>query len=174
MNLFPACALWTVGDESERQYPVLIKMNSEDLLPGGLRVDEMLQAAAMFEMSGVDSIELSGGTTWAALVLGDFESSFIKTTKTEAYWRDAPTRLRKIVHVPLMLVGGIRSYQVAEQLVDQDLTDYVSLSRSLIREPGLVNRWKSGDTRRADCVSDNACLGPAMAGKGIQCANVKT
>ena len=68
-----------------------------------------------------------------------------------------------------MLVGGIRSYGVAEQLISEGLTDYVAMCRPFIREPGLVNRWRSGDTRKAFCVSDNGCLKPALRGEGIRC-----
>ena len=43
------------------------------------------------------------------------------------------------------------------------------MSRPFIREPGLIARWKSGDLRKAACLSDNQCFGPAMAGEGIYC-----
>ena len=44
-------------------FPVLIKMNSEDFVPGGLTVDDMLESAALLAEAGVDAIELSGGTS---------------------------------------------------------------------------------------------------------------
>ena len=58
---------------------------------------------------------------------------------------------------------------MAEQLVDDGTTDYISLCRPLIREPDLVNRWKSGDRRKARCESDNLCFKPAIAGEGLYC-----
>ena len=70
-----------------------------------------------------------------------------------------------------MLVGGIRSYNVAEQLVNKGVADYISLCRPLIREPSLINRWKSGDTAKATCLTDNKCFKPAMEGKGVYCVN---
>lgn len=39
----------------------------------------------------------------------------------------------------------------------------------LIREPHLVKRWAEGDLRKAACLSDSQCFGPAMAGDGITC-----
>ena len=71
--------------------------------------------------------------------------------------------------VPLILVGGIRSFEVAERLVDEGTTDYISLCRPLIREPDLVNRWKSGDIRKAICDSDNLCFRPVIKGEGLYC-----
>lgn len=157
-----------VGD----QFPVMIKINSEDFLDGGLNVEDMLQAAAMFEQAGIDAIELSGGTAWA-FYMGNVNASFMRMGKQEVYYREAAKRYKAKIGVPLMLVGGIRSFEVAEQLVEEGLADYIALCRPLIREPDLINRWKAGDTRNADCISDNACLGPAMEGKGIQCVHVQ-
>ena len=71
--------------------------------------------------------------------------------------------------VPLMLVGGIRSYTVVERLLGESLVDYVSLCRPLIRESGLINRWKSGDTGKSTCLSDNLCSVPARSGRGLWC-----
>jgi 2,4-dienoyl-CoA reductase-like NADH-dependent reductase (Old Yellow Enzyme family) len=161
----------SVRDAVGADYPVLIKLNSDDFLEGGLTTDEVLQVAAMLEAQGIDAIELSGGTTMAMLK-GNPNASWGRVEKTEVYYRDAIQRLRERVSVPLILVGGIRSYETAEQLVQDGLTDYIALSRPLIREPNLINRWQSGDTRKSECVSDNACLGPLMQGKGVQCVHV--
>ncbi len=49
------------------------------------------------------------------------------------------------------------------------MADYISMCRPFIREPDLINRWKAGDLRRADCKSDNLCFKPALKGKGIYC-----
>ena len=75
--------------------------------------------------------------------------------------------------VPLILVGGNRSFRMAERIVAEGAADYISMSRPLIREPGLINRWKSGNLVKSTCISDNQCFGPAMAGEGIYCVTEK-
>ncbi len=69
----------------------------------------------------------------------------------------------------MILVGGIRSYFQAERLVAEGWADYISLSRPLIREPDLVSRWRSGDLRKATCISCNGCLAAAMKSEGVYC-----
>ncbi|GAH15878.1 unnamed protein product, partial [marine sediment metagenome] len=69
----------------------------------------------------------------------------------------------------LILVGGIRSYEVVKEMVDKEQIDYISLCRPLIREPDLIKRWKRGNTERAACISCNKCFEPTRAGKGIYC-----
>jgi 2,4-dienoyl-CoA reductase-like NADH-dependent reductase (Old Yellow Enzyme family) len=94
----------------------------------------------------------------------------IATTRDdEVFYLQEAKAYKKSITAPLMLVGGIRSFEVAERLVDEGTTDYVSLSRPLIREPDLIHRWRSGDLRKSACISDNGCFKPGLAGEGIYC-----
>ena len=93
----------------------------------------------------------------------------INTAEKEAYFREAAQAFKQTLDVPLILVGGIRSMDVAEGLFKSGIADYVSMSRPLIREPDLINRWQSGNRSRARCLSDNLCFRPGMTGKGIYC-----
>jgi len=150
------------------EFPILVKINSEDFLPGGLTVADMVRTAAFLEEAGIDGIEMSGGT----FLSGNNTPS--RTGKPgpgnpEAYYEAAAGTYKSKISTPLMLVGGIRTVETAESLVDSGTADYISLSRPLIREPGLVNRWKSGDRRPARCVSDSGCFTPGFKGKGVFC-----
>jgi 2,4-dienoyl-CoA reductase-like NADH-dependent reductase (Old Yellow Enzyme family) len=150
-------------------YPVLLKINSEDFVANGLTVDEMLYVAAELEKEGIDAIEMSGGTVYASGAFSAIRMGAIKTPDKEGYYREAAALYKDRINVPLLLVGGIRSFQVAEKLVNEGITDYVSLSRPLIREPALINRWQSGNLMKSTCISDNACFGPALKGEGLYC-----
>jgi 2,4-dienoyl-CoA reductase-like NADH-dependent reductase (Old Yellow Enzyme family) len=68
-----------------------------------------------------------------------------------------------------MLVGGIRSYETATELIHRRVADYISLGRPLICEPGLVKRWHNGDHRPSECGSCNGCFAPASDGRGVYC-----
>ena len=82
-----------------------------------------------------------------------------KTTEgDEAYYRANAARFRAAIDAPLMLVAGLRSFGIMEKLVENGEVDMVSLCRPFVREPDLVNRWKQGDMRKADCISCNGCL----------------
>jgi 2,4-dienoyl-CoA reductase-like NADH-dependent reductase (Old Yellow Enzyme family) len=149
-------------------YPAFVKMNSEDFLDPGLTADEMVQAALVLERNGASAIELSGGTFFSGRNIPSRKGK-PRQGEPEAYYESAARRYKEKAKVPLMLVGGIRSIETAERLVAEGLTDYISLSRPLIREPGLVDRWKSGDRRPATCISDSGCFAPGFEGRGISC-----
>jgi len=149
--------------EVGRDFPVLIKLNSEDFIDRGMTRDEMIRVAGMLEGAGVDAIELSGGTGES----GDLGP--VRKGGGEIYYREAARVYKEKIGIPLLLVGGIRSYDEAEELVSGNFADYISLCRPLIREPNLIDRWRSGDTGRATCISCNLCFRPAFTGKGIYC-----
>lgn len=152
-------------------YPILIKINSEDFIKNGLTLEDFLQAVSMVDDAGIDAIEVSGGT----LLSGDLVPfrREIKFDRDQAYFRKASRALKKMSSVPVILVGGIRSYFLAERLVAEAVTDYIAMSRPFIREPMLMKRWQSGDLRKATCISCNGCFGPAMSGQGIFCVQDK-
>jgi 2,4-dienoyl-CoA reductase-like NADH-dependent reductase (Old Yellow Enzyme family) len=149
-------------------FPVLIKMNSEDFLDEGFTVDSMLETATLLEDAGVDAIELSGGTAYSGKRI-PVRIVKIDSEEKEVFYEAAAKRYKQQIKTPLMLVGGIRSYEVADKLVEEGTADYVSLCRPLIREPNLISRWQRGDTRKATCLSDNLCFGPTGKGEGLYC-----
>jgi 2,4-dienoyl-CoA reductase-like NADH-dependent reductase (Old Yellow Enzyme family) len=72
-----------------------------------------------------------------------------------------------------MMVGGLRTFELMEEVVQKGDADFVSLSRPLIREPGLVNAWKSGDYHRATCISCNKCFEALLQLEPLHCAQEK-
>lgn len=157
-----------IRNEVEEGFPVLIKMNSQDFLDGGLTVNDMLEASRLLEQGGIDAVEMSGGNPYSA-EYSPSRKGKPGSEEQEVYYPEAAGRFKEKMRVPLMLVGGVRSYTVAERLVTEGTADYISMCRPFIREPALVNRWKSGDTTKALCISDNGCFKPAFQGRGIRC-----
>jgi 2,4-dienoyl-CoA reductase-like NADH-dependent reductase (Old Yellow Enzyme family) len=150
-----------------KDFPILVKMNCQDFISNGLTLADSLQAAQLLGQAGIDAIELSGGV----LSSGKLSPSRmgINSQEKEAYFREEARSFKKQISVPLILVGGLRSLEVAERIVEEGIADYISMCRPFIREPGLINRWKSGDRCKAKCLSDNQCFKPAVEGKGIYC-----
>jgi 2,4-dienoyl-CoA reductase-like NADH-dependent reductase (Old Yellow Enzyme family) len=161
--------LQAIRSELGRQFTVLIKLNSDDFIEGGFTPSEMVQVSAMLEPAGIDAVELSGGTSLKISKYSSSRVSKIDSKEKEVYYRNTAKLYKKKLSVPLILVGGIRSYEVAKELLEKDLADYISLCRPLIREPDLIKRWQEGDIKRATCISCNKCFVPTRAGEGIYC-----
>lgn len=146
-------------------YPVLVKLNAQDFVENGLSLQEAIQVGLMLAERGLDAIELSGGLLNNPNAL----RHKIKSEQDEAYFKDEARTFKDKIKIPLILVGGIRSYNVARLLIEQGIADYVSMSRPFICEPNLVKRWQSGSLAKAACISCNNCVEQAKAGHGVSC-----
>jgi 2,4-dienoyl-CoA reductase-like NADH-dependent reductase (Old Yellow Enzyme family) len=66
--------------------------------------------------------------------------------------------LKESVSIPVILVGGHRTPEVAANVLEDGAADFISMSRPLVREPGLIKRWKAGKLEKASCISCNQCF----------------
>ena len=129
-------------------FVVAIKINSDDCQPGGVMLDDFLTAGRMLSDAGIDAIEVSANYT---------SRPNIRAGVNECSFLPAAAALAAIVKTPVVLVGGVRSLETANAVLAKTAIQYIALSRPLIREPNLINRWQSGDIRPSTCVSCNAC-----------------
>lgn len=150
-----------------QDFPLFIKMNCSDFIDNGLTIDDSLRAARLFADAGFDAIEVSGGIIRTGKLAPSRPG--INSVDKEAYFKDFCRRFKEEINAPLILVGGVRSFEVADAILSDGIADYISMSRPLIREPDLIQRWEKGDLRKAECKSDNLCFNPGFAGKGISC-----
>jgi 2,4-dienoyl-CoA reductase-like NADH-dependent reductase (Old Yellow Enzyme family) len=63
----------------------------------------------------------------------------------------------------------LRSLAMSECILENGIADYIAMSRPFIKEPDLVNRWKSGQSVKSECKSDNRCFRTGFSGHGIAC-----
>jgi 2,4-dienoyl-CoA reductase-like NADH-dependent reductase (Old Yellow Enzyme family) len=135
-------------------YPIMVKMNCDEFVPGGFTTEESVRVARLIESAGIDCIEITAG-------IGETRDQIyrkgITKVEKEAYLRPYAEALRKAVSTPLILVGGMRSPSVIEKILSDGVAEMVSLCRPFIREPQLARRWKEGDLSKAKCISCNQC-----------------
>jgi len=150
------------------EYPVAIKLNAHDYLDGSTtEVDSAFLASALAE-AGIDLIEVSGGTPGSGRLSP--ARSRIATAQDEAYFLEQARAIRAAAPgVALALVGGLRSLERIQAILDEGVVEYLALARPLVREPGLPRRWAQGDTDRAACISCSGCFVPTGRGEGLRC-----
>lgn len=127
---------------------ILAKVNCNDGQPDGIMEDESISISKLLETNGIDAIEVSAM---------DASKAKIKPGDSEGYFAYFGKELKKQITVPTILTGGHRSKEHMEQLLEENACDMFSIARPLIREPGMIARWKSGNLKPSDCVSCNQC-----------------
>jgi 2,4-dienoyl-CoA reductase-like NADH-dependent reductase (Old Yellow Enzyme family) len=137
------------------EYPILIKINCDDFMNQGMNFEECQYVCKKLAEMGIDAIEISGGSRSSRPNEG---ASRIITAEQESYFKFYAEEIAKEINVPVILVGGNRDFQLLTGILNHSSIEYFALCRPLICEWNLVNRWQSGDLKRAKCVSCNKCL----------------
>lgn len=153
-----------VGDD----YPVLIKIGVQDGFPGGLEFHEGKLAAKYLAEFGFDALEISQGLRGPSDEDTEFRTK-INVLDREAYYRNWCRQIKNEVEVPIMMVGGLRTFKLMEEIIQNKEADFISLSRPLIREPRIISEWKDGDRHRAKCISCNECFEGLLKGETLHC-----
>jgi 2,4-dienoyl-CoA reductase-like NADH-dependent reductase (Old Yellow Enzyme family) len=152
---------------SGRDFPVMVKMNSTDLLPKGLNIEEAKAAAVILERAGIHAIEVSGGMSEAGRA-SVWKGPF--TEAEEGYFLENAFHIKSAVTIPVLGLGGFRTFAKMEKAVQEGRADMISMSRPFIRTPDLIYRFKTGKINKSDCISCNKCFNP----RGIECGDLKT
>lgn len=164
-------------------FPILIKMNVDDFLEGGINLDESMQIAEILSKMGFAAIETSG-CMWEVILRTKKELGWhpafnpearinIDSKEKEAYHLPYAKEIKKVINTPLILVGGIRSLDIIENILNEGNADFIGLCRPLIREPDLPNKWLKGTGEiTCECISCNGCTGSLLSGS-LRCTQKK-
>jgi len=143
-------------DKVGSAYPILIKINSEDFMEQGITFEECKYVCKKLAEAGIDAIEISGGS----LSSRPNESYSRKIVKGQnPYFVSYAEKIKQEVKIPVISVGGIRDFTVLTQILNHNSIDYFALSRPLICESDLINRWHEGNMESAKCISCGKCSG---------------
>lgn len=127
---------------------ITIKINFHDYMPNGVTPSDAFIACQLLAEHGIDSIEISAnGTSRTGIIAG----------KNEAYFLEFAKLLKQSVKVPIILVGGHRTVENMNYILNDNEIEYFSLSRPLIHEPDLPNRWNADKNYLSKCISCNGC-----------------
>ena len=133
-------------------FPIVLRVSGSEREPGGNSLDEMLYLAPKFEAAGVDMLEVSGGVQYEGLQnILPSHSQKIGMNVYEA------SEIKKVVNIPVFVVGKINDVRYAADLVERGLVDGVSMGRPLLADPDLPK--KAYENRFDDITPSGSCGG---------------
>lgn len=165
---FLASVCEAVRGQVGREFPVFVKlgmMDNLELVPDGLTPDDGARIVSRLADLGLDAVEVSGGNGGGAAFNGRVG---VGSKVPEAYFRPLARRAKAATQLPVMLVGGLRSRAVMDDVLAAGDADLISLCRPLIREPDLPKRLQNGQATVSACISGGRCW-PSELGQGIAC-----
>ena len=101
-----------------------IKIDSEDDA-NGFTESDFLETGKILEKAGIEIISV-GGTN----VFRSDELMFFERTK----------KLADILKIPVVCIGGIKTYENADYVLKNSKIEYIAMSRALMKDPELVTK----------------------------------
>ncbi|MDN5347061.1 MAG: hypothetical protein PWP65_625 [Clostridia bacterium] len=149
-------------------FPILIRMNGDDFIEGGITIEDAIEQARLFEAAGVDALDVSGGcheTSWYVM-----PSYFFP----QGHRVHLALPIKKAVNIPVITGGKINDPVFAEQILAEGKADFVAIGRAQVADPEWANKAREGrfkDIRR--CIYCCNCLTwerrPRLAERGFSC-----
>ncbi len=179
---FPRQVTRAVREAVGTSMAVIAKLNMADGFPGGIWLDESIEAAKLIESDGVlDALELTGGSSLknpmylfrGEAPIAEMAAAFPQPLRTgfklmgrrflpsypfeEAFFLPYARQFREALSMPLVLLGGVNRLDTVERALAEGF-EFVAMGRALLREPDLLARWQAGRASEALCVHCNKCM----------------
>ena len=150
---FPLEIVKAVRSRVSREFMVIYRISSIDLMDGGMTAAEVAEFARRVEAAGADMINTG---------IGWHESSVptMAAPVPRAAWIDAIRNVKQAVSIPVMASNRINTPEVAEQIIASGAADLVSMARPLLADPEFARKAREGRADEIDtCIACNqACL----------------
>ena len=140
-----------------RDFPVALKLNSDDFRKGGFTHEECLQVVAWLNDESVDLLEVSGGTYEQPRLIGfegrseDAMPVRRSTRAREAYFLDYASAIRRVARMPLMVTGGFRTREGMTAAIGDGAgsgdCDVIGLGRPLCWMPDFPRQLLARETQ---------------------------
>src|SRR5512139_2669403 len=138
-----------------RDFPVAVKLNSDDFRKGGFSHEECLRVVDWLNAESIDLLEVSGGTYEQPRLIGfegrtdDAVPVRASTRAREAYFLEYAPAIRRVARMPLMVTGGFRSRGGMSAALGESAgtgdCDVVGLGRPLLTDPAFPRRLLAGE-----------------------------
>jgi 2,4-dienoyl-CoA reductase-like NADH-dependent reductase (Old Yellow Enzyme family)/thioredoxin reductase len=146
-------------------YPILMRMSTEEFVPGGLTLGETKAIAIALEQAGIDAIDCSQG------VYSTSDRIVPPTSTPLAAFVENAAEIKKVVNVPVIAVGRINDPYVAEAVLRSGKADLVAMGRASLADPQFLNKVRAGNLDDIlYCIGCNqGCIDQNGLGKPMRC-----
>lgn len=151
---FAALVMKEVRDAVGPMFPIIVRISADELLEGGNTLDDSIELLTFFEQEA-DIIDVSAG-------LSDSIQYQIDANYLADGWRSYMAKaVKERFGKPVMTTGNIRDPKIANQIVEDGVSDLIGLGRQMIADPNWANKAKYGkEDEIRKCVSCNiGCSG---------------
>ena len=163
---FPLEVIKSIKEKAGEDFPIILRISGDELVTGGQDIRQTQYIAPILAEAGVDAFHISSGLLY------------------EMSWRIMPPigtplglnagyaeAVKKVVDVPVMVVGRINDPLFAEDILEKGQADMVAIGRGLLADPELPVKAMEGRFEDiAPCTGCSlGCLATAVKGEPMTC-----
>ena len=191
---FPVEVIQQVRKSVGKDFPLLVKMNQRDGMPGGIEIEGAVLIAKAFENAGTSALIPSAGFTSKVPFLmlrgklpvkemSSNQSDFLKRIGLKLFGRfmvpahdyeplfllEGAKKIKAAVGIPVIYIGGADSLSGINEILEAGF-DYIQIGRATIQDPDFVKKLASGEITKSECDHCNRCVAAMDAG-GVYCVS---
>ncbi len=153
-----------IKDRVGNDFPILVRLNGNDFMEGGIGPDELLEFAVALEAAGVEALCINVG--WH-----EAQVPQIVTKVPRGAFSYLARDIKQRVAVPVIASHRINDPAIARLLVEEGFCDMVALGRALIADPLFPEKARTGrDKEIVHCVAcGQGCFDNLVKMKPVEC-----
>lgn len=114
-----------VGDD----FVVGMRLGGCDYMEGGSTIADSVAASIKLQEAGLDFIDISGGMNF-----------FIREDHQEpGYFSDQAKPVKEALSIPVILAGGVKNIDQADELLKQNVADLIGIGRAISKDDSWPN-----------------------------------
>ena len=161
---FPVEVLKSVRGSVGPNFPVICRLSGDEYVDGGLKIEETKEIAVILEQEGADALHISACNAVSGYL--NHPPYYVE----EGIFVHLAQGVKSVVDIPVITVGRIRNPVMAEQIVQEEKADLISMGRALIADPHMPAKAKEGRLKEiTPCISCNRCIQTLRKG-AVRCA----
>jgi len=146
----------SVQKDAGDDFPISVRLNIEEQMPGGHTVEDSLIVAKALENAGGRLINAYTG--WHEAPVPTVAPSLPKGA-----FAHLAGKIRSCVGIPVITANRINDPFVAEKILVAGQADLIGMGRALLADPELPNKAKSGRVEEiVPCLACSRCLGEIL------------
>lgn len=146
-------------------FPIIFRIDGDEFVEGGLRLEESAFLARMLEKAGIDALNVSGG------IYETFPMMIQPMAIPKASLVHLAEGIHNKVHIPVIAAGSLIDPIADEQILQDGKADLIAIGRQLITDPDFPSKVARGEFNEIrPCIRCNQCLHRVFQGQRIRCA----
>lgn len=146
-------------------FPLVVRIDGDEFIEGGITLEEAIKMSKYLESIGVHAINVSSGTYESGTTIIE------PVSYPEGWKKHLAKAIKENISIPVIACNNIKTPEVAENLLADNVSDFIALGRAQLADPEFANKTlESREKEIRPCISCLECISQLTAGTAIRCA----